>query len=102
MAERSDFRITAYERYATRLVEHLRSLADDVERASKPYEKSGITGTPRHLNAAEQVNHVLTWGIANAGAYRLFDAARHADMAEAEATTAPADQRESVRGDDRG
>ena len=87
MTERRDFRITYYERQATRLVEHLRSLADDIERHAKPYGKPGVTGTPRHLAAAEQVNHALTWGLANASAYRLFDAAHHADVAEAEAAT---------------
>jgi len=87
MTERQDFRITFYERQAARLVEHLRLMADDIERHAKPYGKPGVTGTPRHLAAAEQINHALTWGIANAGAHRLFDAAYHADVAEDEAAT---------------
>lgn len=70
-----------------RLVQNLRDLADTVEREGVPRDKPGVTGTPRHLAAAEQVNHALTWAIANAGAYRLFDAAHHADAAEHEAAT---------------
>jgi len=82
---RRDFRVTYYERQVARLSQQLHDLADQVELEGKPRETPGITGTPRHLNAAEAVNHALTWGIANAGAYRLMDAAYHADAAEREA-----------------
>jgi hypothetical protein len=81
-----DFRIRFYERQTAGVVDRLRALADQIEREAKPYAKAGITGTPRYLAAAEAVNHALTWGIANVGAYRLFDAAHHADEAEADAT----------------
>ena len=85
--DRRDFRLTYYDRQVARLVQAIRDLADQVEREGVPYEKAGITGTPRYLNAAEQVNHALTWGVANAGAYRLMDAAYHADAAEVERAT---------------
>ena len=84
MSERRDFRITYYERQVQRLATHFRDLADQIERLSVPYSKPRVTGTPRHLAAAGQVNHALTWGIANAGAHNLFDAAYHADVAETE------------------
>jgi hypothetical protein len=84
MSDRTDFRISFYERQVERLVTSLRDLADQIERNGKPYDKPGVTGTPRHVAAAENVNHALVWGIANAGAHRLFDAAFHADEAERE------------------
>lgn len=84
MTERIDHRIKFYDRQAEKIVAHLRSLADEVEREAIPRAKAGITGTPRYLAAAERVNHALTWGLANLGAYRLFDTAYHADDAEQE------------------
>ena len=85
MSERQDFRVTFYERQVAKLADHLRDLAEQIERAGRPHSAPGVTGTPRYLNAAEQVNHALTWGIANAGAYRLIEAAWQADAAEADA-----------------
>ena len=81
-ADYDDYRINFYNRQVERLVQALRDLADQVEREGEPRQKPGVTGTPRHLAAAEAVNHALTWGIANAGAYRLIEAAYHADDAE--------------------
>jgi hypothetical protein len=80
-----DYRTAAYQRHAAQVAADLRSLADRVEREARPYKSGGVTGAPRHLNAAEAVNHAITWGIANIGAYRLFELAYHADAAEAEA-----------------
>lgn len=94
MSDRQDFRIAFYDKQVARIVDGLRSLADDIERQGQPYGKPGVTGTPRHLAAAEQVNHALTWGLANLGTYRLFDAAHHADVAETtHAATADTDER---------
>lgn len=92
MSERKDFRITFYERQVARLATHLRDLADDVERQGKPYSTPGVTGTPRFLGAAEAVNNSICWGIANAGAHRLFEAAYQADAAENAAAPPPTDE----------
>ena len=77
-----DFQIRYYNRQAARVVDELRALADRIEREANPHPTPGVTGTPRHMAAAERVNHALTWGIANIGAHSLFDAAFHADDAE--------------------
>jgi hypothetical protein len=84
-AARVDYRLAAYTRRVETIVRDLHALADRLEREAKPYAGKGVTGTPRHLAAAESVNHALTWGIANLGAYRLIETAHHADIAEAEA-----------------
>jgi phosphoglycolate phosphatase-like HAD superfamily hydrolase len=81
----ADYRLAAYERHVEGMVRELRSLADRVEREARPSPRPGVTGTPRHLSAAESVNHAIVWGIANLGAYRLIEVAHHADVAESEA-----------------
>lgn len=79
-----DFRVDWYERQAAKIVDRLRSMADDVERAAKPYDRASVDGAGRFVDAAEQVNHAIAWGIANAGAYRLSRAAAEADASERE------------------
>lgn len=88
MSADEDFRIRHYRRSAEQLVEHLHDLADRIERVAEPSKTLCIDGTPRFAYAAEQVSHELTWGIANAAAYRLFHDAVHADAAEAEVEAA--------------
>jgi hypothetical protein len=88
-SDQRDYRIRFYERQAARLVAHLHSLADEVERAARPSAGPGVTRTPRFLAAAERVNHALAWGIANAGAYALTESAYHADAAEVDQPTSP-------------
>jgi hypothetical protein len=80
-----DFRVRYYERQVERLVTGLRELADDVARESVPRATEGVTGSPRFLSAAERVNRTIAWRLANLSPHRLFDAACHADMSEAEA-----------------
>lgn len=81
-----DYRHARYERLAEAVARDLRALADRVERESKPRDEAGVTGTPRHTECAEAVQHAIVWGIANIGAHRLIDAAYHADVADGEAT----------------
>ena len=73
-----------YQEKADAIVARLRSLADEVERAAVPAPGPSVTGTGRYVTAAIQVQHAVTWGVANLTAYHLVDDAVTADAAEAD------------------
>lgn len=68
-----------YNRQREHLVGNLRTLADDIERVSVRDNRKDLL--PDFHSAVKDIEHKLTWGIANAGFGSLLDAAMEAHLA---------------------
>jgi hypothetical protein len=73
-----------YRRAVQRTANRLRDLAEEIERDGMRVRKTKLpdgTEVPDYGNAARDVVHAVQWGVANAHADRVVDAAVSADFA---------------------
>lgn len=85
MTEHSDYLSSHFSSLAEKAAKKLRDMADEVEREAAVKEDV-FTGKLSHMRSAQNIVHVVTWGVANLHLDTIMSVACEADEANKEET----------------